>query len=211
MNKDKLLQITTYFDELFPDVKGELLYNHDYELLIAVILSAQATDKSVNAVTRTFFVKYPSIESINRLSLSELEDAFKSIGLYQAKSANIKKTISILLNQYDGKVPSDKEILLSLPGVGIKTANVIRAELFKIPEIAVDTHVHRIAKRLGFAKPNDSLAVVEEKLKRSLAKERYIKTHHQMIHFGRYFCKAKKPNCGQCKLVSICLEKNKNL
>lgn len=211
MNKAKLIQITTYFDELFPDVKGELLYNHDYELLIAVILSAQATDKSVNAVTRTFFVKYPTIESINHLPLHELEEEFKTIGLYKAKAGNIKKTIGILLDQYEGKVPSDKEALLSLPGVGIKTANVIRAELFKIPEIAVDTHVHRIAKRLGFAKPNDSLSVVEEKLKRTLAKERYIKTHHQMIHFGRYFCKAKRPNCGQCKLVSICLEKNKNL
>lgn len=211
MNKDKLQTITTYFDQLFPDAHGELEYSKDYELLIAVILSAQATDKAVNALTRTFFTMYPSLNSIISLSLIELEQAFKTIGLYKAKAKNIYRTVRILSNKHSGKVPSDKQELLALPGVGIKTANVVRAELFNIPEIAVDTHVFRISKRLGFAKLKDSLEQVEQKLRKTLKVEDYIKMHHQMIFFGRYFCKAKKPRCRECKIVDICLEKNKNL
>lgn len=211
MTKPNLNRILTYFSTLFPDAKGELVYAKDYELLIAVILSAQATDKAVNAVTRTFFVDHPTIESIALLSLSELEEAFKTIGLYKNKAKNIQATIAILLHQFHGVVPFDKEALLSLPGVGIKTANVVRAELFNIPEIAVDTHVNRIAKRLDFAKPGDDLTIVEKKLRAKLQPEVYIKTHHQMIFFGRYFCKAKNPRCRECLLVDICKEKHKNL
>lgn len=211
MNKNNLDQIIHYFDELFPNVKGELDYTKDYELLIAVILSAQATDKSVNAVTAHFFKKYPTIEAIHALSYSQLEEEFKTIGLYKAKAFNIRKTVDILVRFYQGVVPSDKEALLALPGVGIKTANVVRAELFKIPEIAVDTHVNRIAKRLGFALIDDSLAEVERKLRLTFSVDRYIKTHHQMIHFGRYFCKAIGPRCRECHLVAICKEKQKNL
>ncbi len=210
MIKAKQARIIAYFDELFPDAKGELEYTKDYELLIAVILSAQATDKSVNAVTRHFFVRYPSLEAMSELSISELENEFKTIGLFKSKAANIKKTIAILLNDYQGRVPQDKAQLMALPGVGIKTSNVVRAELFKIPEIAVDTHVNRVSKRLGFAKQNDSLDQVEAKLRRTLPQTRYIKTHHQMIFFGRYFCKAKNPRCRECQLVDICKEKKKN-
>lgn len=211
MIKAKQARIIAYFDELFPDAKGELEYTKDYELLIAVILSAQATDKSVNAVTRHFFVRYPSLEAMSELSISELENEFKTIGLFKSKAANIKKTIDILLNDYQGRVPQDKAQLMALPGVGIKTSNVVRAELFKIPEIAVDTHVNRVSKRLGFAKQSDSLDQVEAKLRRTLPQTRYIKTHHQMIFFGRYFCKAKNPRCRECQLVDICKEKHKNL
>lgn len=211
MIKAKQARIIAYFDELFPDAKGELEYTKDYELLIAVILSAQATDKSVNAVTRHFFVRYPSLEAMSELSTSELENEFKTIGLFKSKAANIKKTIAILLNDYQGRVPQDKAQLMALPGVGIKTSNVVRAELFKIPEIAVDTHVNRVSKRLGFAKQSDSLDQVEAKLRRTLPQTRYIKTHHQMIFFGRYFCKAKNPRCRECQLVDICKEKHKNL
>lgn len=211
MIKAKQARIIAYFDELFPDAKGELEYTKDYELLIAVILSAQATDKSVNAVTRRFFVAYPSLEAMSELSTSELENEFKTIGLFKSKAANIKKTMAILLNDYQGRVPQDKAQLMALPGVGIKTSNVIRAELFKIPEIAVDTHVNRVSKRLGFAKQSDSLDQVEAKLRRTLPQTRYIKTHHQMIFFGRYFCKAKNPRCRECQLVDICKEKHKNL
>lgn len=211
MIKAKQARIIAYFDELFPDAKGELEYTKDYELLIAVILSAQATDKSVNAVTRHFFVRYPSLEAMSELSISELENEFKTIGLFKSKAANIKKTMAILLNDYQGRVPQDKAQLMALPGVGIKTSNVVRAELFKIPEIAVDTHVNRVSKRLGFAKQSDSLDQVEAKLRRTLPQTRYIKTHHQMIFFGRYFCKAKNPRCRECQLVDICKEKHKNL
>lgn len=211
MIKAKQARIIAYFDELFPDAKGELEYTKDYELLIAVILSAQATDKSVNAVTRRFFVRYPSLEAMSKLSLSELENEFKTIGLFKSKAANIKKTMDILLNDYQGRVPQDKAQLMALPGVGIKTSNVVRAELFNIPEIAVDTHVNRVSKRLGFAKQSDSLDQVEAKLRRTLPQTRYIKTHHQMIFFGRYFCKAKNPRCRECQLVDICKEKHKNL
>lgn len=211
MIKAKQARIIAYFDELFPDAKGELEYTKDYELLIAVILSAQATDKSVNAVTRHFFVRYPSLEAMSKLSTSELENEFKTIGLFKSKAANIKKTMAILLNDYQGRVPQDKAQLMALPGVGIKTSNVVRAELFKIPEIAVDTHVNRVSKRLGFAKQSDSLDQVEAKLRRTLPQTRYIKTHHQMIFFGRYFCKAKNPRCRECQLVDICKEKHKNL
>lgn len=211
MIKANQTRILEYFDQLFPDAKGELEYNHDYELLIAVILSAQATDKSVNSVTRTFFATYPTIELINQLPLIQLENHFRTIGLFRTKAANIKKTVAILVEKFDGHVPEDKDILVSLPGVGIKTANVVRAELFKIPEIAVDTHVNRVSKRLGFARPLDTIEVVEAKLRKSLAVERYIKTHHQMIFFGRYFCRAKNPRCRECLLVDICKEKHKNL
>ncbi|MGE4342202.1 MAG: endonuclease III [Bacilli bacterium] len=211
MIKAKQARIIAYFDELFPDARGELEYTKDYELLIAVILSAQATDKSVNAVTRHFFVRYPSLEAMSELSISELENEFKTIGLFKSKAANIKKTMAILLNDYQGRVPQDKAQLMALPGVGIKTSNVVRAELFKIPEIAVDTHVNRVSKRLGFAKQSDSLDQVEAKLRRTLPQTRYIKTHHQMIFFGRYFCKAKNPRCRECQLFDICKEKHKNL
>lgn len=211
MNKENFTRITTYLDNLFPDAHGELEYTHDYELLIAVILSAQATDKSVNAVTRVFYKQYPSIEAMASLSEEELAEHFKTIGLYKAKAHNVYLTLKILINTYGGKVPSDKDSLLSLPGVGVKTANVVRAELFKIPEIAVDTHVNRIAKRLGFATQKDNLTVVEAKLRKAFPKERYIKTHHQMIFFGRYFCKSKNPRCRECALVDICKEKHKNL
>lgn len=211
MIKAKQERIIAYFDGLFPDAKGELEYEKDYELLIAVILSAQATDKSVNAATRTFFHDYTSLEQIALLPLEQLEQAFKTIGLYKNKAANIKLTANILLEKHGGRVPESKEALLALPGVGIKTSNVVRAELFKIPEIAVDTHVNRVSKRLAFAKPTDSLAIVEAKLRKTLPRERYIKTHHQMIFFGRYFCKAKNPRCRECHLVDICKEKNKNL
>lgn len=211
MTKDNLERIQGYFDELFPHAHGELEYTKDYELLIAVILSAQATDKAVNALTRIFFLRYPTLDSIAALSVSDLEEHFKTIGLYKAKAKNIFLTAKILIDKYQSRVPSDKAELLALPGVGIKTCNVVRAELFKIPEIAVDTHVNRISKRLGFSKTDASLAEVEKALRRKLPVSSYIKTHHQMIFFGRYFCKAKNPRCRECQLVDICKEKNKNL
>lgn len=211
MNEINKATILAYFDELYPNVKGELLYNHDYELLIAVVLSAQATDKQVNIVTRKFFALYETFASLLPLKVEDYELHFKSIGLYRNKAKHIYGLVQQLNKDHGGVVPSSKRELLKLPGVGIKTANVVRSELFKIPEVAVDTHVSRIAKRLGFATFSNNVGEIEKKLRKALPKEKYIKTHHQMIHFGRYFCKATSPNCKNCALVALCKEPNKNL
>ena len=203
-NKDKVTIITSFLDELFPNAGCELNYHKDYELVIAVMLSAQTTDKSVNKVTDVLFSKYKNLDELNNASIIDIENIIKSIGLYQNKAKNLKGIVSDLINRFNYVVPSDKEELMSLPGVGNKTAGVIRAELFKIPELPVDTHVQRIAKRLNLAKEKDDPLEVERKLKKLFPKERWIKTHHQLIHFGRYFCLAKKPNCKSCKLKEIC-------
>lgn len=201
---NKTTYIFEYLSELFPNAHCELEYGKDYELLIAIILSAQCTDKRVNMVTRILFDKYPTLESLNSASLLDIENAIKSLGLYKNKAISIKRTVDILLKDYHGIVPREKEKLIKLPGVGIKTANVFRAEWFKEPEIAVDTHVSRVAKRLGFADEFDSVELVEAKLRKKLDRKDYISAHHLMIHFGRYFCKAVKPNCDKCKLKDIC-------
>lgn len=207
-NKALILQT---FNEMFPNVKGELTYTKDYELLIAVILSAQSTDKAVNSVTTKLFNDYPTFAEVKMISEEEFATYFKTLGLYRNKAKHVYGLVKILDEKYNGVVPHHKSALLSFPGVGVKTANVVRAELFNIPEIAVDTHVARISKRLGFAAFNDDVALIEQKLRRKLRKEDYIKTHHQMIHFGRYFCKAQSPNCKACPLVDVCLEPNKKL
>lgn len=204
MNKARREIIFSFFDELFPNAACELDYSSDYGLLIAVILSAQTTDKSVNLVTPGLFSEFPTLEAIAKADIRRIENAIRSIGLFRTKAKNIKECCRILQERYGGKVPSNKEDLMLLPGVGAKTANVIRAELFHIPEIAVDTHVARIAKRLYFAEKTDSVEIIEKKLRKAIPEERYIKTHHQMIHFGRYFCKAIHPNCEACKLRAYC-------
>lgn len=204
MNKQTFAAIFSFFDELFPNASCELNYTKDYTLLIAVILSAQTTDKSVNLVTPGLFEKFPSIEAIANADVSIIETHIRSIGLFHTKALNIKKCCQEIAVRFQGKVPFDKEDLMSLPGVGAKTANVVRAELFQIPEIAVDTHVARISKRLYFAQPKDSVDIIEKKLRKIVPEARYIKTHHQMIHFGRYFCKAIHPQCDQCHLRAIC-------
>lgn len=203
--------IFTYLNENYPDVKGELLYNKDYELLIAVVLSAQATDKAVNNVTRKLFTDYPDFPSLLTVQEEEFLKYFRTLGLFRAKANHVFNIVRILNDSYGGVVPQAKDALISLPGVGTKTANVVRAELFKIPEIAVDTHVFRIGKRLGFAAFSDNVSQVEAKLRKAIKKENYIKVHHQFIHFGRYFCTARSPKCRECPLVKVCHEPNKNL
>ena len=203
-NKDKIVLISSFLDEIFPNVGCELNYKKDYELVIAVMLSAQTTDKSVNKVTDVLFSKYQSLDELNEASLEDIGEIIKSIGLYQNKAKNLKGIVSDLITRFNYKVPESKEDLMTLPGVGNKTAGVIRAELFKIPELPVDTHVERVSKRLNLVKRSDTPIEIEGKLKKLFKKERWIKTHHQLIHFGRYFCKAKGPNCKECKLTSIC-------
>ena len=202
--EEKCIIIEKYLDEILPNPGCELTYNSDYGFLIAVMLSAQCTDKKVNLVTKPFFGKYHSLEEIDTLSIKEIEDNIKSLGLYKNKAKNLKGIAHELLTRFNGKVPQDKNELMSLPGVGNKTANVVRVELFKIPEFPVDTHVERLAKRFKLADKSDDVLTVENKLKKDFKKENWIKLHHQFIHFGRYYCKAISPKCNGCKLAGIC-------
>ena len=202
--KTDINRLLSYLDELFPTAKCELLYAKDYELVIAVMLSAQTTDKSVNAVTPVLFAKYQSLDALNNASLEEIEEILKPIGLYKNKAKNLKGIVKELIERFNYAVPSDKEQLMTLPGVGNKTAGVIRAEIFKIPDLPVDTHILRITKRLKIANKDDEPIDVERKLKKIIPEERWIKSHHQLIHFGRYFCSARSPQCENCKISDMC-------
>lgn len=203
-NKQKTQQILAYLDEIFPNVGCELNYQKDYELVIAVMLSAQTTDVSVNLVTAKLFSKYTSLESLAKASLSDIEDIIHSIGLYKNKAKNLLGIANTLLDKYGGVVPSDKDELQTLPGVGNKTAGVIRAEIFHIPDLPVDTHILRISKRFGLVGKDADPYETEMKLKKLIDESLWIKTHHQLIHFGRYLCTARKPACHSCKLAHLC-------
>ena len=211
MIKTKQDRILNTFDEMFPDARCVLNHSNNLELLVAVMLSAQTTDESVNKLTSHLFQKYKTVDDYANASLPELESDLHSIGLYRNKAKNIKAMAVALQARFNGVVPASHDALISLPGVGRKTANVVMAEGFGYPAIAVDTHVERISKRLGFAKPDDTVLNVEKKLMKTIPKNRWIKTHHQMIFFGRYHCKAMSPHCKECPLVDICKEKNKKL
>ena len=211
MIKTKQDRILNTFDEMFPDARCVLNHSNNLELLVAVMLSAQTTDESVNKLTSHLFQKYKTVDDYANASLSELESDLHSIGLYRNKAKNIKAMAVALQTRFNGVVPASHDALISLPGVGRKTANVVMAEGFGYPAIAVDTHVERISKRLGFAKPEDTVLTVEKKLMKTIPKNRWIKTHHQMIFFGRYHCKAMSPHCTECPLVDLCKEKNKKL
>ena len=201
---DKIKIISSFLDETYPNVGCELKYNKDYELVIAVMLSAQTTDNAVNAVTPALFAKYDSLEKLANAKLEDIEEIIHPIGLYKNKAKNVLLTAKMLVEQFNGKVPSDKDVLQTLPGVGNKTAGVIRAEIFKIPDLPVDTHILRISKRLKLANKEDDPFKVEMKLKKSFDESIWIKIHHQLIHFGRDICKAKNPNCQKCKLTGFC-------
>lgn len=211
MIKTKQDRILNTFDEMFPDARCVLNHSNNLELLVAVMLSAQTTDESVNKLTSHLFQKYKTVDDYANAALSELESDLHSIGLYRNKAKNIKAMAVALQARFNGVVPASHDALISLPGVGRKTANVVMAEGFGYPAIAVDTHVERISKRLGFAKPEDTVLTVEKKLMKTIPKNRWIKTHHQMIFFGRYHCKAMSPHCKECPLVDLCKEKNKKL
>lgn len=204
MNKEKTNRVLEYFNELFPDAYCELNHETDFQLLVAVMLSAQTTDKKVNQLTESLFKKYPDVYTMANANLSVLQEDIKTIGLYRNKAKNLLAMAKTLIEKFDGKVPSDQKQLESLPGVGRKTANVVRSVAFDIPAFAVDTHVERISKRLGFAKKDDSVLTVEKKLCRSIPRNYWNKAHHQFIFFGRYFCKATNPNCNECKLLDMC-------
>ncbi len=198
---DEILDI---LEEMFPDAQCELVHKNLYELIVAVVLSAQATDISVNKVTPALFSRYPDINSLAIGDINDIEDSIKNIGLYRNKARMIKEMAQICVFRYNSEIPSKRKDLQSLPGVGRKTANVVLSVWFNVPAIAVDTHVERISKRLYLAKPEDSVFKVEEKLRRKINRTRWNRAHHLFIFFGRYFCKAKVPLCDMCPFKEHC-------
>ena len=205
----KIELICEYLDELFPDPKCELNYTKDYELLMAIVLSAQSTDKRVNVCTKVLFDKYDTLEKIANAPINDIKNIIRTIGSFNKKSVYIKEIAKILVEKYNGVVPKDRDILETFPGVGRKTTNVFLSEFYNIPAIAVDNHVDRVSKRLRLARKNDNVKIIEQKLMKKLKKEEWAKRHLQLVLFGRYYCKAIKPSCSECKLQDICIEKKK--
>ena len=195
-------EIVKYLDELIPDAKCELEYNTDYELLIAIMLSAQTKDERVNKVTRILFKKYLSLNQLANASLNDVKNIIKPLGNYNKKAANVINIAKNLLN-YD-KIPNDRILIESLPGVGHKTANVFLAMIYHEHCFAVDTHVTRVSKRLKICKEKDDVKVIEKKLMKFFKGYDIERLHHQLVLFGRYYCKAIKPDCDNCKLKNIC-------
>ena len=195
-------KIIDYFDEIIPNPKCELEYTKDYELLIATMLSAQTTDKRVNSVTRILFKKYPTLEDLRNAPLEDIKKIIRPIGTFNKKAENIKNIASALT--LNGGMSNDRKFLESLSGVGRKTANVVLSNIYNEPCIAVDTHVSRVSKRLGIARKNDDVLIIEKKLNKMFPKDKLARLHHQMVLFGRYYCKANKPLCENCKLKDIC-------
>lgn len=206
----KMNRVGEYLDYLFPDPKCELNYNNDYQLLMAIVLSAQTTDKMVNSVTLELFSKYDSLDKLSNAPLDDLERILKPIG-FRKKASYIKDIACILHNEYNDSVPRDREALIKFPGVGRKTINVFLSEFYGEAAIAVDTHVERVSKRLKMAYKNDDVLKVEKKLMKKFPCEEWGKRHLQLVLFGRYYCKAIKPLCDTCKLKDMCCEKNKNI
>ncbi|HWL24904.1 MAG TPA: endonuclease III [Ureibacillus sp.] len=198
-------------NKMFPDAHCELVHDNPFELTIATLLSAQCTDVLVNKVTKDLFKKYKKPEDYLAVSLEELQQDIRSIGLYRNKAKNIQLLCEKLINEFNGEIPQTREELVTLPGVGRKTANVVLSVAFGIPALAVDTHVERVSKRLGLCRLKDSVLEVEETIMKKTPKENWSKTHHQLIFFGRYHCKAQNPQCGTCPLLDDCREGQKRL
>lgn len=204
MTKEQINTFFTFLDERFPDAKCALNYSKDYELLIAVMLSAQTTDKAVNIATSALFSTYKSLEELANAPLEDIENKIAFLGMYHNKAKNIIGIAKKLLTDTDGMVPNDHDYLVTLPGVGNKTRNCVLAELFNEPYLAVDTHVQRISKRLNLVNSKDDPLEMEKKLLKIIPKERLIKTNHQIIWFGREICKAQSPHCNECKACEFC-------
>ncbi|ARI77283.1 endonuclease III [Halobacillus mangrovi] len=211
LNKKQIRFCLDTFEEMFPEAECELNHSNPFELLVAVVLSAQATDALVNKVTPGLFEKYKTPEDYISVSLEELQEDIKRIGLYRNKAKNIKKLSQTLVSEFNGEVPPTKKELESLAGVGRKTANVVASVAFGEPAIAVDTHVERVSKRLGICRWKDSVLEVEKTLMRKIPREEWSDTHHRMIFFGRYHCKAQRPNCEKCPLLILCREGQKRM
>lgn len=197
-------KILDYLDELYPNPKCELEYTKDYELLIAIVMSAQTTDKRVNMVNKVLFKKYQSVKELSEASLEDIEKIIKPIGTYKKKAVFIKEIATKLINDNIKVIPNDREYLSSFPGVGRKTINVFLSVIYNEPLVAVDTHVNRVSKRLKLAKDGDDVLEVEKKLMKKIPKDKWNKAHHQLVFFGRYKCKSISPLCTDCKLKDIC-------
>ncbi len=211
MKKNKAVaEILELLDKMYPNPKTDLLFKNSFELLIAVILSAQTTDKQVNKVTENLFVKYSKPEDFANLTPEELEKDIKNCGLFRNKSKNIVSTAQIILQEYEGKVPNSLEKLLKLPGVGRKTASVVLANAFGIPAFPVDTHVYRVSYQLGLASGKNPL-VTEMELKEIIPESLWNKAHHWLIAHGRTFCNARRPQCQDCPLLDYCKNGKKNI
>ena len=193
--------------KMFPEAHCELNFSTVYQLAVAVMLSAQTTDVSVNRVTGTLFEKYPDAEAMAQAEQKDVEEIIKSIGLYRNKAANVISMSRKLQEEFSGVIPDDMDKLTSLPGIGRKSANVILSEGYKHPAIAVDTHVHRVSARLGLAKETDTPDQTEMKLRRKFPKENWSKLHHLMIFFGRYRCHSRNPECDDCPFRENCRRK----
>ena len=201
--KQNVLEIIKSVDELYSNPKCELVFNSNYELLVAVILSAQCTDKRVNEVTSDLFKNYNTPHKMITLSQEELENKIRSCGFFHNKAKHILDCSKDLIEKYGGEIPSKKEELLKLSGVGEKTANVVLATAFGVPAIAVDTHVFRVSNRLGLANSKDVFKT-QKQLEKVLPKEKWIKFHYALVLHGRYVCKSQKPNCAGCELKEFC-------
>lgn len=202
-------RILDYLDELFQSPGCELNYNKDYELLIAIVLSAQTTDKRVNKVTEVLFKKYSTLEELSKVEVSDIEDIIREIGTFRRKSIYVKEIALRLVKDGYDYVPNDRDYIEKLPGVGHKTANVFLSNIYGVDAIAVDTHVSRVSKRLGLVRKNDDVSKIEKKLEKKIPRDRWSRVHYQLVLFGRYYCKAMKPECDGCKLNDICKYKKR--
>lgn len=200
---EKSNKILKTIKEMFPNASCELNYNNLYELLIAVCLSAQTTDRRVNIVTKDLFIKYPTPHLLGQASFNDVYEIIKSLGLAVNKTKNIIALANELVYKYNGEVPNTREELELLPGVGRKTANAVLMEGFRIPAIAVDTHVSRVSNRLGLSNSSNVVTIEKDLMNLYDEKDWYF-VHHGLLFFGRYFCLSKNPNCNECKLTQYC-------
>jgi endonuclease-3 len=208
MNAAKRAEIFRRLKEDNPEPTTELEYQSVFELLVAVILSAQATDVGVNKATAKLFPVANTPEAIHALGVEGLEQYIKTIGLYRSKAKNVIEACRLLIEKHDSVVPSTREELEALPGVGRKTANVVLNTAFRQPAMAVDTHIFRVSNRTGIA-PGKTVLEVEKKLVKFVPKEYLLDAHHWLILHGRYVCKARKPQCGSCRIEDLCEYRHK--
>lgn len=210
LRKSKREAILKILEDTYSGTKTALNYNSPFELLIAVILSAQCTDERVNKITARLFPKFDTPEKMGALSQEEMEEQIRDCGLYHAKAKNILATCHMLVQEFDSKIPDNITTLMKLPGVGKKTANVVASIIYNVPAIAVDTHVFRVSHRLGLAKGADPLAT-EKELQKIIPMEKWSDAHHWFIWHGRKICKARKPLCMECAVLAECPYKEKNM
>jgi endonuclease III len=203
MTKKNIKIVIDILFKMYPDAECELVHSSPFELLIATVLSAQTTDKKVNQVTEKLFKLHNTPESFLEMTIEELEGTIREIGLYKSKAKHILSLCRDLLIKYDGTVPKTMEELMSLDGVGRKTANVVLSNAYNIPSIAVDTHVFRVSNRIGLATGKEVLEV-EKGLMKALPKKLWVQTHHTLIFHGRRICIARKPKCGECEIKDLC-------